>query len=102
MADIECKAIALRKQRFALADKIRFTQDTILKHTSVTDSARLELNLLFYNKEKEKLVSESLLLADTIRSRLDSLRIFIFKNSDDKNQFDQKLKEALAERGCNE
>lgn len=102
MADLECRAMALRKERFVLADKIRFAQDTLLQKSAATDSISLQQSLVVFNEEKEKLLSQSLLLADTIHKQLDSLRKFVFKNKEEKDQFDEKLKKVLAERGCQE
>ena len=100
MADLECKAITLREQRFTLANQIRFTQDTLLKPVSTQDSSRLEQKLFYLNSQKELLTNHSLLLADTIHNQLDSLRKFFFKKESDRTNFDQKLNELIAKRGC--
>ena len=44
-ADLECRAIALREQRFDLANQMRFTQDTLLLTTGKGDTTRLKVKL---------------------------------------------------------
>ncbi len=103
MSDLECRAIALRNQRFALANQIRFAQDTMLTATtSNKDSIRLSQNLLVFNSEKEKLLQQSLLLADSIHKQLDSLRKFVFTKDDDQKVFNDKLKEETEKHSCEE
>lgn len=99
MADLECRAIALREQRFALADSIRFTQDTLL-HTKTEDSVRLNNKLNIFLKQKETLLQRSLVLADSIHNKFDSLRKYVFIGLDDKKVFEQKLKETMDKREC--
>ena len=100
IAGLECRAISLREQRFALANQFRFTQDSLLHLTSSADSAHLIQEISVYTSEKNKLLQQSLQLADTIHLALDSLRKYVFTSPDDKKLFDQKLKNALKERGC--
>ncbi len=100
MADLECRAISLREQRFALANEIRFAQDTLLHFSTTKDTATLSDSLQIFLQKKEILLQASLQLADTIHKQLDSLRKFSFKNVDDKHAFDKKLSEELKRRGC--
>lgn len=99
MADLECRAITLREQRFALADSIRFAQDTLLR-TKTIDSTRLKDKLHNFLEQKAKLLQVSLLLADTIHSKFDSLRKNVFNTLDDKKTFEQQLKETMEKRNC--
>jgi hypothetical protein len=102
MADLECRAIHLREMRFALANKIRFVQDTLLQTISAVDSLRLSDSLHFYQQQKETLLQASLQLADTIHKQLDSLRKFAFENVEQKHEFDKRLMEELKKRSCNQ
>ncbi len=95
IADLESRAIALRKNRFLLADKIRFTEDTLLNVNFKADSMRLKQNLVLFEKEKNGLLQSSLRLADTIHLALDSLRKYTFRNKEDKIRFNDKLNELL-------
>ena len=99
MADLECRAIALRKERFILADSIRFTQDTLL-HTKTRDSVRLNNKLRNFSDQKEKILQRSLILADTIHMALDSARKYVFKTTDDRKHFDEKVKAMIQKNGC--
>ena len=101
IATLECRAIALREQRFALADSIRFTQDTLLKKNVSIDTTRLNDKLHFFLQKKEELLQNSLLLADSIHQQLDSLRRSVFTNPDDKKSFDEKLERLIKTNGCN-
>ena len=99
-ADIECRAMALREKRFALANQIRFTQDTLMHASKITDTARLKTNLKAYNFQKENILQISLNLADSIKHHLDSLMQNHLTTPDDKAQFNGLLKIALHERSC--
>ncbi len=100
LAERECRAMALREQRFTLANQIRFTQDTMLKAPPGTDTMPYSEKLRFYNSEKERLTNESRLLADTIRQQLDSLQKTIINNPQEQKQFDQLLETNLQQRNC--
>jgi hypothetical protein len=100
-ATLECQAIELRKERFALADSIRFTEDTLLSANG--DSVvinRLSEKLKRYGERKELLVKSSLDLADVIRLRLDSLIHNELKDLERRKMFDEALKREVEERGC--
>lgn len=101
MANLECRAVAMREQRFALANQMRFAQDTLAVTKSSSDSQRLANEILIFTHEKNSLLQRSLQLADSIHLQLDSLRKFVFTDINEKKQFDEKLSEALKIRGCN-
>jgi hypothetical protein len=66
-------AVAIRQLRFALADTIRFTQDSMKEIADKTGRALLQKKLQIYLREKGELLRLSLALADTIHLQLDSL-----------------------------
>lgn len=100
IAGLECRAVLLREQRFALANQLRFAQDTLLQKKGSYDTIRLVQKIESFKKTKVRLLQESLQLADTIHLALDSIRKFAFTGNDDKRFFDLKLQEALRKRGC--
>ncbi len=69
-ADLECRAIGLREKRFALADRIRFTKDSLFQLTNKADTSTLHLKLETYNQDKEVMLQQSVSLADTIKNEL--------------------------------
>ena len=97
-ADRTCRAISIRQQRFALANKIRFTQDTIAETKNKSDSVRLKTELAIFAKQKAVLLKESLALADTIRRQLDSIMPFTDKAA--QKRFTAQLDSLLAKKGC--
>lgn len=101
LAGFECRAMLLKEQRFALANQIRFTQDSLVQQTSDAEKTRLQANLDALNKQKDVLVQHSLSLADTIRLQLDSLTQNQSADAKDRASFDKMLNEALEKRGCN-
>jgi hypothetical protein len=98
LADKTCRAIDIRKQRFLLADNIRFTQDTLLRTKSKSDSDRLQGRLKLYLEQKPILLKQSLDLADTIRMELDNLLPLTDKVAQD--QFTKSLDSLLVLKGC--
>ncbi len=97
-SDLECRAISLRKQRYKLADEIRFTQDTLI-HTK-KDTVHHSANLRLMEAEREILTAQSLSLADTIRLQLDSLMKFVLLQPEEKQQFSKVLDSILIAKGC--
>lgn len=97
-SDLECRAIDLRRQRYELADEIRFAQDTLMH--AKTDTMRISVKLNQMQIERENLTAKSLELADTIRLQLDSLMKFVLKNPEDKQQFSKVLDSVLIAKGC--
>lgn len=100
-ADLECRAIELRKQRYQLADDMRFTEDTMLADTSTeATKARLKSKLDALDAGKGGVVGHGLALADTIQKTLDSLINGPLQNVDDRREFDKLLEAELQKRGC--
>lgn len=99
-ADLECRAILLREQRFALANQIRFTEDTLLQTKNAADTVRLRSNLATFAGQRETLTQHSLALSDTIRIVLDSLMQKHLPEKDDKEKFNEMLNSTLKDRGC--
>ncbi len=100
IANLECRAMVMREQRFALANQLRFAQDTLSTTKYSSDSQRLSNEIQTFSQEKNSLLQHSLQLADSIHLQLDSLRKFVFTEKNDKKQFEQKLNEALRRKGC--
>jgi len=98
LADLTCRAINIRQQRFALANKIRFTQDTLEHPKDKADSIRLATALNDYMIQKPILLKESLSLADGIRKQLDLQVPYTDKVAEQK--FNAKLDSLLRARGC--
>jgi hypothetical protein len=99
-AQLECRAISLREQRFALANQIRFTQDTLVQFNDKADTARLKAMLNILNTKKEYTTKQSLLLADSIKYTLDSLMSHYLTTKEDKDKFNQLLNNTLANMHC--
>lgn len=98
LANRSCRAISIRQQRFALADKIRFAMDTLAHTKSKSDSVRLQSDLNKYSKQKDTLLKESLSLADTIHRQLDSIMPYTDKVA--QKRFTAKLNALLSKKGC--
>lgn len=98
MADYECRAVTLRNQRFELANKIRFTQDTILQQAG--DTIPLHNKLTAMENEKQVLLVQSLQLADTIRQKVDFMLTNYFTDKSKEKEFNQLLDAALKRKGC--
>lgn len=100
-ASLECRAIELRKSRFALADTIRFAEDSlILLQEDSSIIAGINLRMKGYEQRKNDLVKTSLSLAEHIRDHLDSLMSNELSKPDHRKLFDAALENALKERGC--
>jgi hypothetical protein len=100
LADKTCRAIDYRKQRFSLANQIRFAEDTLMQTKSKIDSDRLNKRLAVLAKEKETVLEKSLSLSDSIRMQLDSL--IPYTNKDAQKRFTGELNRLLAQKGCND
>ncbi len=90
----------LKQKRFALANEIRFTQDTLLQKMQVIDTVTLKERLGRFEIEKKALLQESLLLADSIKIGLDSLMQQVLVSAEDRKAFDIDLKNELRKLGC--
>ncbi|GAC1302210.1 MAG: hypothetical protein NVSMB24_06440 [Mucilaginibacter sp.] len=99
LADRSCRATVIRQQRYALADSIRFTQDSLAKTKDKSQSQRLQGRLNGYLKQKGILLKTSLALADTIRMQLDSLLPYTDKAA--QKRFTASLDSILRSKGCN-
>jgi hypothetical protein len=99
-ADLECRAMTLRENRFALANQLRFTQDTLLNTKTKTDTARLSHNITSFNTNKEILLKQSLSLADSIKTMLNSLMKDQLATERERAKFNQMLNTTLLQRGC--
>lgn len=98
LADRSCRAISIRQQRFALANKIRFASDTMATLKGKNDTMRLHNELQICLRQKDSLLKASLALADTIRMQLDSMMPYSDKAA--QKQFTAKLDSTLKTRGC--
>ncbi len=94
-----CRAKTIRKQRFILADKIRFTQDSLAKTKNAADAKRFQSKLTDYLKQKSVLLKASLSLADTIRMQMDSLVPYTDKAA--QKRFTASFDSILKAKGCN-
>lgn len=93
-----CRAIQIRKQRFSLANSIRFTQDTLATAITPTEHRRLQTRLDDYLKQKTVLFRESVTLADTIHRQMDSIVPYTDKAKE--KAFNARLNSLLAQKGC--
>ena len=98
LANRMCRAMSIRQERFELANKIRFAQDTLAATKNKSDSARLTKDLALYLKQKPLLLKESLSLADTIHRQLDSLVPYTDKAAEER--FNTQLDTLLSRKGC--
>lgn len=98
LAQSTCEAISIRQQRFALANKIRFTQDSLTNAKTSNDSQRLQARLKKYLMQKDLLLKASLAHAAAIRLKLDSLIPYGDKNA--QKRFTATLDSLLVKRGC--
>ncbi|GEO08549.1 hypothetical protein [Segetibacter aerophilus] len=99
-ADLECRAMTLREQRFELANQLRFTQDTLMQRSKQADTTRLQSRLIAFNQQKEIMLKQSLLLADSIHTSLDDIMKNQLASKSEKQAFNDMLNEALVQRGC--
>ncbi len=95
MVAFNCKAIELRKARFAMADALRLEMDSI--KVAMGDSAFKQYQNDF-EMRKNALLSESNVLADTIRLRMK--RVMSDLGPDQKRVFNDSLQAALKREGC--
>lgn len=96
---MEVRAITLREQRFALANEIRFTQDTLLRTDSGdARAAELEAKLKVFAARKDSLLVASLALADTIKQNLDSIIDPERYSREEREAFNAQLNEEVKRR----
>ena len=76
LASKVCRAIGLRQERYQLADRIRFCQDTLNSTKSAAKKRALQNELSVFNTRKTALVKQSLTLADSIHTEMESLKLY--------------------------
>ena len=100
-SDLECRAFTLREHRYALADKIRFTEDSIAKAIyTPAEKVQFQTNLTGYFTEKDNTLAASLRLADTIKNQLDSIIKIRLHDTAKTKLFDDALSAELEKKHC--
>ena len=97
LASRSARAIKLRQQRYDLADKIRFAEEAMGGKADQNAKYSTNRNLQSYLKQKDKLLKESLVLADTIRLQADSLGLYTDKAV--QKIFNHKLDSIVGKKG---
>jgi len=95
LVDLNCKAIELRKARFATADSLRLQMDSL---QATMDSASFAKYQSDFEDRKLDLLKESNTLADTIRSRMK--RVMSEVSPEEKRVFNDSLQAELKRAGC--
>lgn len=95
LVELNCKAIELRKARFATADSLRMEMDSIKASMSETDFKKFQND---FEMRKKALLTESNNLADTIRVRMKGVMTEL--GPDKKRIFNDSLQASLKRRGC--
>lgn len=99
IADMEMRAITLREERFALANDIRYTQDTLLRTDSAApEAAALQERLQVMAVRKDSLTKASLALADTIKRSLSAIIDPKRYSQEERAEFNERLNEELKRR----
>ncbi len=99
LADLECRAINLREQRFSLANKLRFAEDSLrLKNTST--GLEVNQNMVALQLQKDSLLKNSIALADSIKIIMEDLFAKKLTTDKSKKEFNQELNKALIKKGC--
>lgn len=93
--NLNCRAIQLRKARFATADSIRLKMDSV---QATMDSIDFENYQAEFENRKATLLSESNILADTIRLRMK--RVMTDLNPEQKRAFNDSIQAELRRKGC--
>ncbi len=93
--NLNCRAIQLRKARFAVADSIRLKMDSV--QATMDSSAFVDYQMRFESR-KEALLNESNILADTIRLRMK--RVMTELTPDQKRAFNDSIQAVLHRKGC--
>ena len=101
-APLECRAVALREQRFALANQIRFTEDTLRSIADKKDTLRLHAILADLNDRRTTTTQQSLQLADSIKHTLDSLMNNYLTTAEEKEKFNEMLHATLKSMHCSD
>ena len=99
-ANIECRAMQLKNQRFKLADEIRFTQDTIIQLQQSGDTLLLHERLIKMYQQKELLHAKSSQLADSIKLKMDVIAATFLSDKNKELDFNRKLDSILILKSC--
>lgn len=100
-SNLECRAFAMRKLRYNLADKIRFAEDSVANlPPGCIQYKNLQLQLQKYQVDKENSLVQSLQLADTIKLQLDSILKIRLQSSDKIKLFDKALLIEMEKKNC--
>ena len=99
-ANLECRAMQLRNQRFKLADEIRFTQDTIIQLQQSGDTLLLHERLIKMYQQKELLHAKSSQLADSIKLKMDVIAATFLSDKNKELDFNRKLDSILILKSC--
>ena len=101
IAKLECSAISLRNQRFSLADKIRFGQDSLMSLTKAgRDTASLNKHLSALDSEKQVLHLKSVVLADSIKATMEKVMALYIGNKEEERLFNHLLDSTLKSGSC--
>ncbi|NEN24714.1 hypothetical protein G3O08_14500 [Cryomorpha ignava] len=92
---LNCRAIELRKARFATADSLRLDMDSIKASMNQSDFEKYQND---FETRKNALLSESNALADTIRLRMKGVMSDL--GPDRKRVFNDSLQATLKREGC--
>lgn len=95
LINLNCKAIQLRKARFATADSIRLKMDSIQASMDSLVFAEYQAE---FERRKTALLNESNSLADTIRLRMK--RVMSELNPEQKRVFNDSIQAELRRKGC--
>ncbi len=90
-ADIQCRAIVLKDKRFQIADHLRSIElDSIHKRKEI-DSLKIVIS---------EIKNRSLILADSIKVKLDDILTNKLANRDDQKKFTDRLAAYIKANGC--
>lgn len=95
LVELNCRAIELRKARFATADSLRLEMDSIKTSMSESDFKKYQND---FEMRKNVLLAESNNLADTIRLRMKGIMSDLDPNQ--KRIFNDSLQATLERKGC--
>jgi hypothetical protein len=100
LANIECRAMAARNERFALANKIRFEQDKLATIKLHTDSLLIQAELVKNGVQKNSILTISLHLAGSIKIQMDYILAHYLTNKAKEKEFNKALDALLLKKGC--
>ncbi len=100
LANIECRAFSLRNERFELANKMRFKQDSLTTIKRHEDSLHIQQELATLTLEKDSILTSSLKLADSIKIQLDYVMKTFLTDKEKEMEFNRTLDGMLSKSGC--